>query len=134
MAAATQESQSVPKPDAETQMNRPGPTATRAKASIPFEFWIGPEKLPAGDYTLQVVVPSVAIIRSADGKLEQELYMVNIGASVPANDSKLIFAVRNGRYMLWELWSINGKRRLSAVGPAEVREGDMTRVVDLSYY
>lgn len=133
-AASAQQSQSGQKTDAEIRTNHFGPSASSATASIPFEFWIGPEKMPAGDYILQTVVPSVAIIRSADGKLERELFMVDIGAPVSANESKLIFVVRNGKYMLWELWSVYGKRRLSAEDTLNPRQGEMTTVVDMAYH
>ena len=45
--------------------------AIHATASIPFDFWIGPEKMPAGQYVLEMIVPSVGVIRSADGKVER---------------------------------------------------------------
>jgi len=112
----------------------PGATKITVEASIPFEFWIGPEKMPAGLYTLQVIVPSVAIIRSTDGKLEQELFTVDVGAPVAANESKLIFVTHHGNNMLSELWCIEGKRKLTAQSAEGPQAGDLTRVVDLSYH
>jgi hypothetical protein len=114
--------------------NLPGPTPMTVEGSIPFEFWIGPEKMPAGQYTLQVIAPSIAIIRGTDGKMEQELFTVDIGAPVAEIESRLIFVTRNGKNMLSELWCIEGKRRLTAQSAEAPRDGDMTRVVDLSYH
>jgi hypothetical protein len=134
-AVCAQQSQTAQKSGlAADARDLPGPTATTVKASIPFEFWIGPERMPAGPYTLQVIVPSVAIIRSADGKLEQELFTVDIGAPVAENESRLIFVTRHGKNMLSELWCIEGKRGLTAQSAEGPKDGDLTRVVDLSYH
>ena len=134
-AGCAQQSQSAQKSSVTVNdQSRPGLTTTTGKASIPFEFWIGPERMPAGHYTLQIIVPSVAIIRSADGKLEQELFTVDVGAPVAENESRLIFVTRHGKNMLSELWCIEGKRGLTAQSAEGPKDGDLTRVVDLSYH
>lgn len=102
-------------------------------ADIPFEFWIGPEKMPAGKYALQVLVPSVTLIRSADGKVEHELFMVDIGPGVAESDSRLVFVIRNGRNLLTELWCTQSKRRLTARSATDPGDGSLTEVVELSY-
>ncbi len=107
------------------------PTVT---VNIPFEFWIGPQRMPAGQYLLQVVVPSVAIIRSADGKLEQELFTVDIGPAVAENEARLVFVTRNGKSELTELWSKGGKRRLTSELTADTGDGASTKAVALSYH
>jgi hypothetical protein len=133
-AVCAQLSQSAQKSSTEVHgQNLPSRTAITVKASIPFDFWIGPEKMPAGLYTLEVIVPSVAIIRSTDGKLEQELFTVDIGAPVPENESRLIFVTRNGKNMLSELWCIEGKRRLTAQSAESPKDRNLTTVVGLSY-
>lgn len=133
MAAWAQESEPAQRSAEVQTQNAPGLAVSRAEANIPFDFWIGPEKMPAGDYTFQVVVPSVAIIRSADGKLEEQIFMVDVGAPVARNESKLVFVMRDDKPMLFELWSIYGKRRLSAESAAVAPKKNWTRVVDLSY-
>ena len=133
-AVCAQQSQSAQKSDLTVHaQDLAGPTTTTVKASIPFEFWIGSERMPAGQYTLQVIAPSIEIIRSADGKVEQELFTVEIGAPVAENESRLIFVTRHGKNMLSELWCIEGKWRLTAQNAEGPKDGDLTRVVDLSY-
>ena len=133
-AACAQETQPAQRTAEAHTQNDPGAAVSRAEANIPFDFWIGPEKLPAGDYTLQVVVQSVAIIRSADGKLERQIFMVDIGPPVARSGSKLVFVVRDEKPMLFELWSIYGRRRLSSESEAVATQDNQTRVVDLSYH
>jgi hypothetical protein len=134
MAAWAQESASAQRSSEVGTQNAPGLVVSRAEANIPFDFWIGPEKIPAGDYTLQIVVPSVAIIRSADGKLEEQVFMVDVGRPVTRSESKLAFVTRDDKPMLFEVWSIYGKRRLSAESAAVATKNNRTRVVELSYH
>jgi hypothetical protein len=101
-------------------------------ANIPFEFWIGPQKMPSGNYTVEVLVPSVSIVRSADGSLEQEVYMVDIGPAVTQQESRLIFVIRNGKQELTEIWCVSGKRGLAAQNPHQDTPGKVT-VVTVSY-
>ena len=107
--------------------------APTAQADIPFEFWIGPDRMPPGKYTLQIVVPSVDIIRSDDGKLERQFSMLDTGGPVTKAESKLVFIESNGKYMLFEVWSIYSKRRLSAENPQTETKGRKTREVPLTY-
>jgi hypothetical protein len=134
MAAWAQESKPAQSSVEVHPQNAPGSAVSRAEANIPFDFWIGPQKMLAGDYTFQIVVPSVAIIQSADGKLEQQIFMVDIGPPVGRDESKLVFVIRDDKPMLFELWSIYGKRRLSAESAAVATEESPTRMVDLSYH
>jgi hypothetical protein len=133
-AASAQQNPPAQKPVAELHaQNLPSRTTVTAKANIPFEFFIGPEEMPAGQYELQVIVPSVAIIRSIDGKRVQELFTLDIGPPVPENESRLVFVTRNGKRALTEIWCIEGKRRLTAEFTADQGDGAPTKTVDLSY-
>jgi hypothetical protein len=102
-------------------------------ANIPFEFWIGPEKMAPGQYALEVLVPSVALIRSADGKVQQELFMIDIGPGVAERDSRLVFETRNGRSVLTEVWCTQARRRLTAQSATDPGNGNLTKLVELSY-
>ena len=107
--------------------------AIHATASIPFDFWIGPEKMPAGQYVLEMIVPSVGVIRSADGKVEQELYTLDTGDPVEEADSRLIFVMQNDKPVLSEIWSIHGKRRLTSRDNDPPEGNAQTKVVALLY-
>jgi hypothetical protein len=111
----------------------PGSNVPAMTANIPFEFWIGSQKMPSGTYTMEVLVPSVSILRSADGKLEQQLYMVDIGPPVTAEESRLVFVVRDGKEDLMEVWCVSGKRKLVAQNPQDSSSTQETRTVSLSY-
>ena len=104
-----------------------------ATASIPFEFWIGTEKMPAGEYVFEIIVPSVAILRTDDGKAQQELFTLGIGSPVTQKESRLIFVLRNEKLSLSEIWCVKGKRRLTSQTAPSAGNGVQTRVVSLSY-
>ena len=116
-----------------TNQNHSNPTTMTATASIPFEFWIGPEKMPPGQYVLEIIVPSVATLRRDDGRVQQELFTLSIGGPVAQKESRLIFVLRNEKLMLSEIWCVEGKRRLTS--QAALSSGDrlQAKVVSLSY-
>ena len=133
-AACAQESQ----PDQRllrglTTQSHPNPATMTAAASIPFEFWIGTEKMPAGQYVLEIIVPSIAILRTDDGKAQQELFTLSIGGPVTQKESRLIFVLRNEKLTLSEIWCVEGKRRLTSQTAPSDEDGVQTRVVTLSY-
>ena len=48
---------------------------TIAQATIPFEFWIAGNRLPAGDYRIEDIESTAYILfRSTDGKIVQDAY------------------------------------------------------------
>jgi len=101
---------------------------TRGTIDVPFDFYASGEKFPAGQYTLDRIIPTYVMLRSKDGKVQQELYFVQ--TSVPAKNPplKAIFALRDGKYYLAEVWSWYGKSRLSSFTPSA---GDQTKDVPL---
>ena len=117
-------------PTAQEHLN---PKPMIATASIPFEFWIGPERMPSGHYVLEIIVPSVAILRTEDGKAQQELFTQDTGGPVVQKESRLIFVLRNEKPMLSEIWCVEGKRRLTSETAPSSGDHVQTRVVSLSY-
>ena len=87
-----------------------------AQATIPFEFWIGDNPLPAGDYKIEHVVSSTLVLfRSTNGNTVQDAYMIPLDDSIVKPDqAKLVFRVQDGRHYLYGLWGIYGKRVLTA--------------------
>jgi hypothetical protein len=83
-----------------------------AEANIPFQFWIGDSRLPAGNYQIQhIEAASVVLFRSQDGNTVQNTYMLPLDdSSVKPDEAKLVFRVQNGSYYLYEFWGIYGKR------------------------
>jgi hypothetical protein len=87
-----------------------------ARATIPFQFWIGDNPLPAGDYEIQHVVSSTLVLfRSTNGAATQDAYMIPLDYStVKPDQAKLVFRVENGRHYLYGFWGVYGKRVLTA--------------------
>src|SRR5579884_3116985 len=76
------------------------------KADIPFAFNIGNTSLPAGEYTLasNPVSPVISVI-DAHGDARAMFVLVNGGASVSGEQSKLIFRVHGDRHYLGAVWN-----------------------------
>jgi hypothetical protein len=93
-----------------------------AQATIPFQFWIAGNALPAGDYQIEHVVSSTLVVfRSKNGDVVQEAYMIPLDDSlVKPDQAKLVFRVQNGKHYLYALWGVYGKRVLTSEsgGPA----------------
>jgi len=99
----------------------PGTTVTGqqpkiAQATIPFQFWIGDNPLPAGDYEIEhVVASSMVMFRSKNGETSQEASMIPLDASpVKPDQAELVFRVQNGRHYLYAFWGVYGKRVLTS--------------------
>jgi hypothetical protein len=105
---------------------------TVAKATIPFDYWIGGKKFPAGDYILDSSVPTFVTLRSKDGSVNEEVPTILYGDPVEKKDARLLFVNRNGKYYLKELRGVLGKRTVtSEYGIAVPKEGG--REVALTY-
>jgi hypothetical protein len=97
-----------------------------AQATIPFQFWIGNNPLPAGDYEIEHVVSSTLVLfRSKNGDAVQDVYMIPLDDSlVMQNQAKLVFRFQNGRHYLYAFWGLYGKRVLTTESgqPAPARD------------
>ena len=91
---------------------------TRGTIDVPFDFYISGQKLPAGQYTLDRIVPTYVMLRSKDGKVQQDLYFIQTATPVKNPPLKVIFALRDGKYYFAEVWSWYGKAQLSSFTPS----------------
>ncbi len=96
--------------------------------AVPFDFYISGNKMPAGQYELDIVVPTYATIRSKDGKLQQDLYFFQIASPGNKPESKVIFNLRDGKYYFSQVWSWLGKSQLTSFTP---QSGDQTKDLPL---
>ena len=101
---------------------------TRGTIDVPFDFYISGEKLPAGLYTLDRIVPTYVMLRSKDGKVERNLYFIQTAVPVKNPPLKVIFALRDGKYYFAEISSWYGKSQLSSFTPSA---SDQTKDVPL---
>jgi hypothetical protein len=99
-----------------------------ATVDVPFAFYVAGSKLPAAKYTLNIVAPTYVLLRSQDGKTQQDLYFLQTASPEKDHPSKVIFALRNGKYYLAEVWSYLGKAQLTSFTS---RPGDENRDVPL---
>ncbi len=104
--------------------------ARNGRADIPFEFYVGGNKLPAGAYTFDLIAPTYVMMRSQDGKLQQDLYFLQESAATKNMPSKIVFVVRDGKYYFSEVWSLYGKSQLTTFSS---KAGDQTKDVALQY-
>ncbi len=91
-------------------------TQKTAYASIPFEFWIGGTRFPAGEYVIEhLETMSYFYIRQTDGRRGQDVYTLPLDY-IPAKEGqcKLIFEVRDGGHYLYGGWGPLGDRVLTA--------------------
>ena len=95
---------------------------------VPFDFYIAGNKMPAGQYSLDLVVPTYATIRSRDGKLQQDLYFFQIASPGRKRLSQIVFNLRDGKYYFSQVWSWLGKSQLNSFTP---KSSDQTKDVPL---
>jgi hypothetical protein len=79
----------------------------RVKADVPFDFVVGNQVLPAGEY---MVVPEgdalqAILIRSNDNKASALSIVSSCANSRTADTTKLVFHRVGGRYFLSQIWA-----------------------------
>jgi hypothetical protein len=84
--------------------------ARTGTADIPFDFYIAGNNLPADQYTLKIVAPAYVLLRSKDGKTQQDLYFLQTASPGKNPPSKIVFTLRDGEYYLAEVSSYWVKR------------------------
>jgi hypothetical protein len=97
-------------------------------ADIPFDFYIAGAKMPAGQYTLNIIAPTYVLLRNKNGSVQQDLYFLQsalAGKNVP---TQIVFALRDGKYYFAEVWSSYGKAQLTSF---TANPGDQTKTVPL---
>jgi hypothetical protein len=76
------------------------------KADIPFNFVVGDQVLPAGEYLVTAQGSGQAIlIRSTDSKNAAMAVTFRCGSVNPSKDTKLVFHALGGRYFLSQVWA-----------------------------
>ncbi len=80
---------------------------TGVKADIPFDFVVGNQRLPAGEYTVvnQGPVNQAILIRSDEGKTAIFALTQSCSSFNPSAKTKLVFHTMAGRYFLYQIWT-----------------------------
>ncbi len=106
-----------------------------AQATIPFEFWIAGNRLPAGDYRIEEVESTTYILfRSADGKTTQDAYTLPIDDNpVKQSAAKLVFRIQDSKHYLYAGWGQYGRRVLTVEAGRAAPSGDNRVEVPIIY-
>ncbi len=97
-------------------------------ANIPFDFYIAGNKLPAGDYNFDLIAPTYVLMRSQDGKVQQDLYFLQQSVANKNTPSEITFAVRDGKCYFAEMSGWFGKTQLTSF---TAQSGDTRKTVPL---
>jgi hypothetical protein len=79
----------------------------RVKANVPFEFIVGQQKLPAGEYTIQSINldGSVLELRDSDQQANGMVITNRCESLRPSAQTRLIFHRYGNRYFLAQIWA-----------------------------
>jgi len=99
---------------------------TMAQATIPFEFWIADNRLPAGDYRIEHIDSRAYLLfRSTDGKIVQDAYTLPLDDNpAKASDAKLVFRIQDGRRYLYGGWGPYGNSVVTVESVRPAPSGD----------
>lgn len=112
-----------------------GQTNVTPYASVPFAFWVGGTRLPAGTYELtHAITPTLVVFSGMRPETSTEAFLLPVDEDpVKQSDAKLIFALRNGNYYLYEIRGRFGTRMMSAEYGFPEPKGDQRVEVPVTY-
>ena len=104
-------------------------------ANVPFEFWVGDTRLPAGAYELtHAISPTLVVFSGMKPETSTEAFLLPVDEEpVKQSDAKLIFALRNRNYYLYEIQGRFGTRMMSAEYGFPEPKGDRRVEVQVTY-
>ena len=82
----------------------PGP----ARFTVPFEFAVGTQVLPAGEYNIQPALSDRndrILLRSHDGRTVTTVFAVPVKSQKASSETTLVFKRYGERYFLSQFWS-----------------------------
>ncbi len=78
------------------------------RAHVPFDFAVGRDEMPAGDYEIRFVSTATNLqtvqIRSADGRTSRLLQMNYVGGGEVREGGRLVFRRYGSLYFLSQVW------------------------------
>lgn len=80
---------------------------TVADATIPFEFAIGKDKMPAGKYQVVRVAPNLLRLETADMKTIKNTLVYAVSAANAPEQGRLVFHRYGSQYFLANCWLAN---------------------------
>ncbi len=79
-------------------------TSGALRVTIPVQFTVGTQKLPAGDYIVAPVFDKSIALRNADGGKAVVALTDSVGGGSKVQGPKLVFNRYGDRYFLAEVW------------------------------
>jgi hypothetical protein len=87
---------------------------TTAGATIPFDFWAEGYEFQAGDYVFDNAVPASAAIHREGTNSGIAVPIILYAVPQEQETPRVIFVLRDGKYFLFELWSVQGRYVVTA--------------------
>ena len=85
-----------------------------ARATIPFKFWAQSHEFQAGDYVFDNEVPGSAAIHREGTNSGIGVSIILYAVPQEKETPRVIFVPRDGKYFLFELWSVQGRYVITA--------------------
>jgi hypothetical protein len=82
-----------------------GQSSTRMKVNIPFDFRVGSQSLPAGEYTVVPKSPTMVVIQSKEHHQSAAALSNAVQANQSPANGKLIFNRYGALYFLSQIWT-----------------------------
>ncbi len=83
----------------------------KLEVNIPFEFQVGSQTLPAGEYSVKRLTPNSVLVRSQDGQhnaIAQTPRAITAKGNGKATQEKLVFNQYGDQYFLSQVWMVRG--------------------------
>jgi hypothetical protein len=103
-----------------------------AKATIPFKFWAEGHEFQAGDYVFDNEVPGSASIHREGTNSAIGVSVILYAVPSEKESPRVIFVRRDGKYFLFELWSVQGRHVVTAEFEHRGEVSDQQRQVPLT--
>jgi hypothetical protein len=87
---------------------------TTARATIPFDFWAEGHQFQAGDYVFDNEFPGSATIHREGTNASIGVSIILYAVPEEKGNPRVIFVLRDGKYFLFELWSVQGRYVVTA--------------------
>lgn len=85
------------------------------KFRVPFEFNVGKESFPAGDYSLKPLLPNTMQLRNSAGQVVMNIGANTVESTEATNSVKLAFNGYREKYFLAQIWQAGDKRGLEVI-------------------
>jgi hypothetical protein len=85
-----------------------------ARATISFNFWAQGHEFQAGDYVFDNALPGSATIHREGTDSAIGVSVILYAVPQEKETPRLIFVLRDGKYFLYELWSVQGRYVVTA--------------------